>query len=206
MQQGRRVTSGFTYPKRLDEFDNDDSDCVVGKSAWNEVIKPDTAIEFFSLDLIPWLVKNFHQPNHFPAFNTEYYIATQPTNVTRDYMRARNSHLAVEVSRRKSKPLPMGWFKLNTDWARQSNSGLTTCGGAIRDCYGGRIVGFSKPIVIGESNSREALSALSWGKESGAMSSMIPHIKNVLNRCWSVKFSYMPWECNKIADEIAKLA
>ncbi|XP_039024650.1 uncharacterized protein LOC120157646 [Hibiscus syriacus] len=43
-------------------------------------------------------------------------------------------------------PPASGWFKLNSDGARHTSTGITSCGGVIRDANGEWIMGYAKPI------------------------------------------------------------
>ncbi|KAE8703038.1 hypothetical protein F3Y22_tig00110474pilonHSYRG00005 [Hibiscus syriacus] len=88
---------------------------------------------------------------------------------------------------------PVGWMKLNTDGARHSSTGLTTCGGIIRN----------QSI---ETGSKEAIAVLSSMQDSHNRSAMVPHITSLVQRDYRLHFNYVPQESNKVADSLAKLA
>ena len=55
-------------------------------------------------------------------------------------------------------PPRVGWFKLNTDGARKTNSSLATTGGLLRDHFGDWVAGFLANIGVCSD-----LSAKLWG-------------------------------------------
>ncbi|KAE8679315.1 hypothetical protein F3Y22_tig00111402pilonHSYRG01195 [Hibiscus syriacus] len=134
--------------------------------------------------------------------------------------------------RNQWEPPPAGWYKLNSDGARNIETGETTCGGAVRDPNERWIIGYSKAIgrcsvldaelwgvVVGlevawnlglrdvmiETDNKDVIQLLQQRKEMNQSSSMIPYVVRLLQQECNLRFGHVEWERNAVADGLAKM-
>ncbi|KAK8600978.1 hypothetical protein V6N12_050823 [Hibiscus sabdariffa] len=85
---------------------------------------------------------------------------------------------------------PKGWWKLNSDGAVATSSGLSSCGSVIRDADVDSAVVVD---LIHNYNSDETTFSL------------IPYIASLLHRSWQVEIKHVLRKGNEAADSMAKL-
>jgi ribonuclease HI len=126
-----------------------------------------------------------------------------------------------------------GWLVLNTDGAAKAGTGLTRCGGVIRDAHGNWIVGFAKNLgttnaYIAElwglyeglklannsgvhqlevqMDSSIVVTSIQHGKIGSTKGwSIIRKIKHLLNSTWSVRITHVYREANRCVDVLGNL-
>ncbi|PNY17996.1 ribonuclease H [Trifolium pratense] len=91
---------------------------------------------------------------------------------------------------------------LNTDGAAKKETGMTGCGGLLRDSNGRWVVRFAKNL--GNTN---AYMADLWGLYEGSAKawSIIRRIKQLLDLNWNVRISHTCREANRCADVLANM-
>ncbi|KAK8527508.1 hypothetical protein V6N12_054715 [Hibiscus sabdariffa] len=94
------------------------------------------------------------------------------------------------IIRNWCKPL-VGWIKVNTDEARDPNSGVTFCGGVGRDSNMEWCFGFSKKFD---------------GRPERIHSPLRSPIVPLLSKNWKVAFKWVNRQYNSMADKLAKMA
>ncbi|KAK9001678.1 hypothetical protein V6N11_083455 [Hibiscus sabdariffa] len=90
---------------------------------------------------------------------------------------------------------PRHWIKVNTDGARNTNSGLATCGGMWRDFKDKWCFGFSRALGL-----CSALEVKLW--ESGIFFAV--GLMDMKQRCWDVQFLFIRREGNFPADTMTR--
>ncbi|KAL4336136.1 hypothetical protein GQ457_07G003110 [Hibiscus cannabinus] len=128
---------------------------------------------------------------------------------------------------------PVEWWKLNSDGSTVAGSGLSSCGGVVRDADGKWLIGFARRIGI-----CTVVEAKLWGVYEGMLSawsigcvkliievdnavvvdlvrnyncgestfSLVSHIVTFMNRSWQVEITHVLREGNGLADSMAKIA
>ncbi|KAK8596171.1 hypothetical protein V6N12_064670 [Hibiscus sabdariffa] len=94
---------------------------------------------------------------------------------------------------------PCHWIKVNTDGARNTGSGLTTCEGVGRDSEG-----YTRVIL--EMDCRDAYKMLAKGNPRQLGSSLLPGLLEMRQRSWDIQFHFIRRERNQAADMMARLA
>ncbi|KAK8515106.1 hypothetical protein V6N12_001266 [Hibiscus sabdariffa] len=128
---------------------------------------------------------------------------------------------------------PEGWFKVNTDGARNSSNGMACCGGVIRDDEGRWRFGFAKFIgiysvleaelwgmylglsyawargfrkVILEVDSTDAVLAVNKRHKGFTRLPILNQIPALIDKAWEVQVCRVPRRVNRAADGMAKVA
>ncbi|KAE8656312.1 hypothetical protein F3Y22_tig00117005pilonHSYRG00401 [Hibiscus syriacus] len=129
--------------------------------------------------------------------------------------------------------LPSGWMCLNTDDAVSTTNQTSSIGGVIRDPTGAWVTGFYKNIgvssvlqaelwsiheglliawdsgiskLIVQSDSKQAIKMLTAYDRDLNPLSLVRTISVLSKRAWNISFKWIPRDCNKAADYLAKLA
>ncbi|KAE8722950.1 hypothetical protein F3Y22_tig00013285pilonHSYRG00098 [Hibiscus syriacus] len=128
-------------------------------------------------------------------------------------------------------PPPEGWNKLNTDAARRNTDGKATCGGVIRDTNGEWRVDFKKFIgiystmeavlwrvytgllcaweqgiqqLLVEIDSLESVQTLKNSTNKDGLLTITTHIKELINRAWTVRLQHVRREGNEVSDKLTR--
>ncbi|KAL4388752.1 hypothetical protein GQ457_09G005630 [Hibiscus cannabinus] len=126
---------------------------------------------------------------------------------------------------------PVGWTKLNCDGAVVPSSGFSSCGGVIRNEFGGWLIGFSRKLgicsvieaelwgiyegllvawslglnrIIVEVDSADVINLIHQYKVGEASLALVPHIVSLIRRSWTIELSHVSREGNRLADCMAK--
>ncbi|KAK8985696.1 hypothetical protein V6N11_068940 [Hibiscus sabdariffa] len=127
----------------------------------------------------------------------------------------------------------VGWWKLNSDGSTVVGSGLSSCGGVVRDADGKWLIGFTRRIGI-----CTVVEAELWGVYEGLLPAwsigcvkliievdnavvvdlihnynsgestfaLVSHIVTLMNRSWQVEITHVLREGNDLADSMVKIA
>ncbi|KAK9022086.1 hypothetical protein V6N11_002381 [Hibiscus sabdariffa] len=87
---------------------------------------------------------------------------------------------------------PEGWFKVNTDGARNSSNGMACCGSVIRDDEGR----WSVDAVLAVNKCRKGFTRMS----------ILNQVLDLIDKAWEVQVCRIPRRINRAADGMAKVA
>ncbi|CAL1353808.1 unnamed protein product [Linum trigynum] len=194
------------------------------------------------LSLVMWYVWKCRNDEVFKGIKLanstrQHYITAKATEWVKIWDSAKLS-LAVGEKRERVEAMigwtspPIGWYKLNTDGAAQSNPGIITAGGVLRDHNGDWVGGFCSKIGTGtallaelwgilqgldlawrkgiqflilESNSQLALQIIDNRRDSvHPHATLLGAIRRLLAKEWVVQLVHTYREGNRVADWLSK--
>ncbi|PPD95655.1 hypothetical protein GOBAR_DD07310 [Gossypium barbadense] len=118
--------------------------CIVALLIWKWLVWEEKFIEFMTMQIPEWVNKNISNPKLGSVLERSLRLQQQCIGAMENAdnsiisSRLRNVHLVSW-----SKPIS-GWYKLNIDGAQKPSTGVSACGGVIRDWNGEWVVGFSR--------------------------------------------------------------
>ncbi|CAL1392202.1 unnamed protein product [Linum trigynum] len=166
-----------------------------------------------------------------------HYVTAKANDWARTWIDARKSLAMVEGGNRTEaligwKKPPIGWHKMNTDGANQSNMGMATAGGVLRDHNGTWLAGFCSKIGTGtallaelwgvlqglelawkkgsrflvlETDSQMALQLIEQRRdEVHPYATILGAIRRLLSQDWMVRLVHTYREGNRVADWLSK--
>ncbi|KAK8691024.1 hypothetical protein V6N13_074545 [Hibiscus sabdariffa] len=193
-------------------------ECPAAKVVWIALIMPEKLDNFLSIPFRDWIALNLSSSSAFAHDMSDWdlghveswgsvimrskWLASVSASTTSD-PRLQRSWQADATGSHTAwiswQPPDEGWIKANVDGARSNISGVSTCGGVLRDHHGCR------QLLIA-SDSSDALKAISRGGGDKGRIAILRYILELCTQDWIVSFTQVSRDTNGVADRLSKMA